>query len=66
MADPNQTPKQSNWACPCNGCQKAEQRERDQLIQFLEYMKHYEYEEEIYQIVIDMIKSRNPKLKKKK
>lgn len=23
MADPNQTPQRGDWACPCNGCQKA-------------------------------------------
>lgn len=66
MADPNQTPKQGKWSCPCNGCQRAEQREREQLIYFLEYMKHNDYHEEIYDIVIDMIKARMPKPKKKK
>lgn len=35
MADPNQTPKRGDWACPCSGCQKAVAWERKQLIQHL-------------------------------
>lgn len=66
MADPNQAQKQGDWFCPCNGCKKAEQREREQLIYFLENMKNNDYHEKIYDIVIDMIKSRQPKVKKKK
>lgn len=65
MADPNQTPKRGNWACPCNGCQKAMAYEREQLIYFLEYMKHNDYADQFYDMVIDMIKSRNPKPKKR-
>lgn len=35
MADPNQTPSRGDWACPCNGCQKAVAWERKQLIKIL-------------------------------
>jgi hypothetical protein len=55
----------SAWKCPCQGCLKAVKQERDQIIYLLEYMKHYEYNEEIYDIVIDMIKNRSPKVKPK-
>lgn len=65
MADPNQTPKRGKWACPCGGCQKAVAHEREQLIYFLEYMKHNDYAEEFYDMFIDMIKARMPKPKKK-
>ena len=42
MADPNQTPAQGNWACPCSGCQKAVAYERNQLIQLInEHKKEY-------------------------
>jgi hypothetical protein len=42
MADPNQTPSRGEWACPCNGCQKAVAYERKQLIKLLEdYKKEY-------------------------
>lgn len=43
MADPNQTPARGDWACPCNGCQKAVAYERKQLIDTLEKIK-YEYQ----------------------
>jgi hypothetical protein len=33
MADPNQTPSRGDWACPCQGCQKAVAWERKQLIE---------------------------------
>lgn len=39
MADPNQTPGRGDWACPCNGCQKAVAWERKQLIELLEEHK---------------------------
>lgn len=39
MADPNQTPARGEWACPCNGCQKAVAWERKQLIKLLEEHK---------------------------
>lgn len=35
MADPNQTPKRGDWACPCSGCAKAVKWERKQLMQIL-------------------------------
>jgi len=35
MADPNQTPARGDWACPCNGCQKAVSWERKQVINSL-------------------------------
>jgi hypothetical protein len=42
MADPNQTPARGEWACPCNGCQKAIAYERKQLIKlFEEYKTEY-------------------------
>jgi hypothetical protein len=53
------------WKCPCQGCLKAAKQEREQIIYLLEYMKHYDYNEEIYDIVIDMIKNRSPKVKPK-
>lgn len=39
MADPNQTPNRGDWACPCNGCQKAVAWERKQLIDILSLKK---------------------------
>lgn len=39
MADPNQTPDRPEWACPCNGCQKAVSHERKQLIELLSLKK---------------------------
>ena len=39
MADPNQTPSRGEWACPCNGCQKAVAFERKQLIELFEQHK---------------------------
>lgn len=42
MADPNQTPARGEWACPCNGCQKAVAFERKQLIELFEKTK-YDY-----------------------
>lgn len=39
MADPNQTPNRGDWACPCNGCQKAVAWERRQLIDILSLKK---------------------------
>jgi hypothetical protein len=65
MADPNQTPKTGDWMCPCSGCQKAIAFERKQIIYLLENIKHYHYNEESYQIIIDMINARIPKVKKK-
>jgi hypothetical protein len=42
VADPNQTPARGEWACPCNGCQKAVAFERKQLIKlFEEHKKDY-------------------------
>lgn len=35
MADPNQTPSRGDWACPCNGCQKAAKWERNQIIELI-------------------------------
>lgn len=32
MADPNQTPIRTVWACPCNGCKKAQKVVIDQII----------------------------------
>ncbi len=32
MADPNQTPPRGDWACPCNGCKKAQKVIIDQII----------------------------------
>lgn len=63
MADPNQTPERGDWACPCNGCQKAVAWERKQLIQILDQIKHHEYDEKPYDVMIDLIKSRMPKQK---
>lgn len=45
MADPNQTPAQGEWACPCSGCQKAVAYERKQLMRLIndhkeEYLKY--------------------------
>jgi hypothetical protein len=42
MADPNQTSERGDWACPCNGCQKAVSWERKQLIETL-LIKKSEY-----------------------
>lgn len=53
------------WKCPCEGCKKAVAAEREQLIYLLENIQHYEYNEEPYQIIIDMIKNRSPKVKSK-
>lgn len=39
MADPNQTPARGDWACPCNGCQKAVAWERKQLLELLSLKK---------------------------
>lgn len=39
MADPNQTPQRGEWACPCNGCQKAVAWERNNLLEILELKK---------------------------
>jgi hypothetical protein len=36
VADPNQTPKRNNWACPCNGCKKAAKQEQDRIIGLIE------------------------------
>ena len=33
MADPNQTPQRTSWACPCNGCKKAQKVIIDQIVQ---------------------------------
>lgn len=33
MADPNQTPQRNSWACPCNGCKKAQKVIIDQIIE---------------------------------
>jgi len=32
VADPNQTPQNNSWACPCNGCKKAQKVIIDQII----------------------------------
>jgi hypothetical protein len=40
MADPNQTPAQGEWACPCNGCAKAVAFERKQLVELFEQSKN--------------------------
>lgn len=36
MADPNQTPEQSDWACPCNGCKKARKKVLKQVQEILD------------------------------
>lgn len=42
MADPNQTPTRGDWACPCNGCQKAVAWERKQLLKIInDHKKEY-------------------------
>jgi hypothetical protein len=65
MADPNQTPKRGDWACPCSGCQKAMAFERKQIIYLLENISHHEYNSEPYDMIIEMIQARMPKAKKK-
>lgn len=65
MADPNQTPSRGEWACPCNGCQKAVAWERKQLIQLIETLKHEAYSEAPYEEIIQLIQERMPKLKKR-
>jgi len=65
MADPNQTPKRGDWACPCQGCQKAIAFERKQIISLLENISHHEYNSEPYSMIIEMIQARMPKAKKK-
>lgn len=52
------------WKCPCEGCKKAVAAERQQLLYLLENIQYYEYNQEPYQIVIDLIKARMPKPKK--
>lgn len=54
-----------SWTCPCEGCKKAANKERQEIIYLLEYMKYHEYNENIYDIIIDMIKNRSPKVKPK-
>lgn len=58
MADINQTPSRGDWICPCSGCQKSVMTERKQLI---ELIKEFPKTENI----IELIKNRNPKPKKK-
>lgn len=65
MADPNQTPDRGEWACPCNGCQKAVAWERKQLIKLIHQLKEESYSQIPYDKVIELIESRMPKPKKK-
>lgn len=64
MADPNQTPQRGEWACPCAGCQKAVAWERKQLVQIINEMKKDAFAETPYELIIEMIESRNPQKKK--
>lgn len=61
MADPNQTPQRGDWACPCSGCAKAVKFERKQLVSIIQEMKRQAYSEVPYDLIIEMIESRNPK-----
>lgn len=61
MADPNQTPQRGDWACPCAGCAKAVKFERKQLVSIIQEMKRQAYSEVPYDLIIEMIESRNPK-----
>jgi hypothetical protein len=65
VADPNQTPARGEWACPCNGCQKAVSWERKQLISLIEQLKVESYSQIPYDNVIELIQSRMPKPKSK-
>lgn len=65
MADPNQTPDRGEWACPCNGCQKAVAWERKQLIKLIHQLKEESYSQIPYEKIIELIESRMPKPKKK-
>jgi len=56
MADPTQTPARGDWACPCQGCQKAVAWERKQLIELFENTGNLD-------IAINLIKDRMPKPK---
>jgi len=66
VADPNQTPDRGDWACPCNGCQKAVAWERKQLITLINELKVKAYSELPYDEVIQLIQDRMPKPKVKK
>lgn len=66
MADPTQTPTRGDWACPCNGCQKAVAWERKQLINLIEDMKLDAYSDIPYNEIIELIKDRMPKPKVRK
>jgi len=65
MADPNQTPNRGEWLCPCSGCQKSVAAERKQLIELIEQLKIKAYPEFSYDEIINLIKDRMPKPKKK-
>ena len=66
MADPTQTPARGDWACPCNGCQKAVAWERKQLIALIEELKVDAYSDLAYNQIIELIKERMPKPKVRK
>lgn len=67
MADPNQTPARGDWACPCNGCQKAVAWERKQLIQQITELRLWSHTSESpYDDIIKLIEDRMPKPKVRK
>lgn len=49
MADPNQVPAQTAWACPCNGCKKAQKVIVDQIVdEYMSCPNVEEHDEKLY------------------